>query len=84
MREKIEQAIIRQSLSSRGGGIEIDLTHKNNKNLQELRKRLIDKIATPNGNTKIFEGIDLNLQIAKKISNLFNGTIKIGIVIYYS
>ena len=59
--------------------IKISLTHKNNKNLQELRKRLVDKIATPNGNTKIFEGIDLNLQIAKKISNLFNGTIKIGI-----
>lgn len=26
MREKIERAVIRQSLSSRGGGIEIDLT----------------------------------------------------------
>lgn len=59
--------------------IKISLNMSNYKSIkiENIRIRLSDKLETPGINNKIHEGIDLNLQIAKKLSNLFGGTIKI-------
>jgi len=57
--------------------VRISLDNKSSLNIEEIRERLSDKMETPGSNKKIYEGIDLNLQIAKRLSKLFDGMIKI-------